>query len=155
MPNRSTFVTLASLVLDPSASIPLYRQLYNALRASVLAGRLKAGARLPATRALAAQFGISRNTVMTAYAQLLAEGYVEDEVGSGTYVARTLPDDLLYARTSATRAPQQTQAGRMLSRRGACWERRGYQRRGFRLNGTLRHASSMSRHHINTLMASR
>jgi GntR family transcriptional regulator / MocR family aminotransferase len=119
MPNRSTFVTLAGLGLDPSASMPLYRQLYSALRAAILAGRLKAGARLPSTRALAAEFGISRNTVMNAYAQLLAEGYVEGEVGSGTYVARTLPDDLLHARVSATHVPQQTQAGRMLSRRGA------------------------------------
>jgi GntR family transcriptional regulator/MocR family aminotransferase len=118
MGDRSTFVTLTSLELDHASSIPLYRQLYEALRTAILAGRLRAGARLPATRTLAGEFGISRNTVMNAYAQLLAEGYVEGEVGSGTYVARTLPDELLYARAGATRMQLLSRRGRTLSRRG-------------------------------------
>lgn len=119
MGDRSTFATLTSLELDPSASIPLYRQVYEALRREILAGRLRAGARLPATRALASAFGISRNTVMNAYAQLLAEGYVEGEVGSGTYVAGTLPDELLYAPTGAAPMTLQGRSGRTLSRRGS------------------------------------
>src|SRR5207237_10843091 len=56
-----------------------------------------AGARLPSTRALAAQMGISRNTVLAAFEQLHAEGYLEGRLGSGTYVARTLPEELLAA----------------------------------------------------------
>jgi GntR family transcriptional regulator/MocR family aminotransferase len=119
MPNRATVVTLAGITLDPSAATPLYRQLYEGLRAAILSGRLKAGARLPATRALASDFGVSRNTVMNAYAQLLAEGYVEGEVGSGTYVSRTLPDELLHARSHAIQVHQLTQEGRRLSQRGA------------------------------------
>ena len=77
--------------------MPLYRWLYDTLRAAILAGRLPAGARLPATRDLAAQYGLSRPTIVTAFEQLRSEGYVEGKVGSGTYVSKTLPDDLLQA----------------------------------------------------------
>jgi GntR family transcriptional regulator / MocR family aminotransferase len=88
------------------------------LRASILAGHLRAGTRLPSIRALAYELGISRNTVLNAYAQLLAEGDIEGAVGSGTYVAATLPDDVLHARASASLAPQNIWAQRTLSRRG-------------------------------------
>jgi GntR family transcriptional regulator / MocR family aminotransferase len=118
MPNRASFVTLPNIMLEQASPLPLYRQLYNALREAILAGQLKTGTRLPATRVLASDFGVSRNTVMSAYAQLLAEGYVEGEVGSGTYVARTLPDELLYARTSATQPHRPIQERRTLSKRG-------------------------------------
>jgi GntR family transcriptional regulator / MocR family aminotransferase len=119
MPNRSSFVTLPTIALDQTSALPLYRQLYNALRGAILAGQLKAGARLPATRALANALAISRNTVMNAYAQLLAEGYIEGEVGSGTYVARTVPDELLQARAHTTEGQQLPRVGQALSRRGA------------------------------------
>ena len=52
-----------TLSLDPHSATPLHRQLYEEIRAAVLAGRLAAGARLPSTRALAADLHISRNTV--------------------------------------------------------------------------------------------
>jgi GntR family transcriptional regulator/MocR family aminotransferase len=58
---------------------------------------LHPGARLPATRDLAAEYGISRPTIVTAFEQLRSEGYVEGKVGSGTYVSKTLPDELLQA----------------------------------------------------------
>ena len=61
---------------------------------------------------------ISRNTVLNAYAQLLAEGYVEGAAGSGTSVADTLPDDVLHARPSAIPALQNIWAQRTLSHRG-------------------------------------
>ena len=77
--------------------MPLYRWLYEELRSTILAGRLRPGARLPATRDLAAQYGISRPTIVTAFEQLRSEGYVEGKVGSGTYVSKTLPDELLQA----------------------------------------------------------
>ena len=80
MPNRNSFVTLPTITLDQTSALPLYRQLYNTLREAILAGQLKAGARLPATRALANALTISRNTVMNAYAQLLAEGYVVRQI---------------------------------------------------------------------------
>ncbi len=114
-------ITLARYsTLDPALPAPLHRQLYDGLRMAILAGRLSAGARLPATRALAAELHVSRNTVLDAYAQLLAEGYVEGKIGSGTYVSRALPDDLLHVRETQDTRPTPA-AGR--SPRGAarCW----------------------------------
>jgi GntR family transcriptional regulator/MocR family aminotransferase len=66
----------------------LSRQLYQALRLRVLDGRLASGTRLPASRDLAAALGISRNSVVRAYDQLYAEGFIEGKVGDGTYVAQ-------------------------------------------------------------------
>src|SRR5438270_11437860 len=94
---RGRLNTLPGQSLNPSDSLPLYRHLYEHLRASILGGQVSAGARLPSTRALAAQMGISRNTVLAAFEQLHAEGYLEGRLGSGTYVARTLPEELLAA----------------------------------------------------------
>ncbi|MFN3357878.1 MAG: PLP-dependent aminotransferase family protein [Pseudomonas sp.] len=65
----------------------LARQLYQALRQRVLDGRLVSGTRLPASRDLAAALAISRNSVVRAYDQLYAEGFIEGRVGDGTYVA--------------------------------------------------------------------
>ncbi len=86
------------IALDPRASDPLSRQIYRALRDGILAGRLTGGLRLPSTRALAVDLGVSRNTVVTAFDQLVAEGYVESRVGRGTRVSHTLPDHLMHAR---------------------------------------------------------
>src|SRR3979411_3298430 len=83
--------------LNSSDSLPLYRHLYEHLRPSILGGQVSAGSRLPSTRALAAEMGISRNTVLAAFEQLHAEGYLEGRLGSGTYVAPKLPDELLAA----------------------------------------------------------
>ncbi len=79
--------------LDGSGA--LYQQLYQSLRSAILTGQLVPGARLPATRTLARELGVSRNTVLLAYEQLLAEGYAVGQAGSGTYVATSLPDAML------------------------------------------------------------
>ncbi|MGF6391692.1 PLP-dependent aminotransferase family protein [Pseudomonas plecoglossicida] len=76
----------AGIVLDRRRG--LSQQLYEALRARVLDGRLGSGTRLPATRDLAATLALSRNSVVRAYDQLYAEGYIESRVGDGTYVSR-------------------------------------------------------------------
>ena len=89
--------TLPLNLHEPRAGIPLYRWLYDELRAAILSGHLRLGARLPATRDLAAQYGLSRPTIVTAFEQLQSEGYVEGKTGSGTYVSQTLPDELLQA----------------------------------------------------------
>jgi len=73
--------------LDPAARVPLHAQLERALRDDVRAGRLRPGTRLPSTRSLAAQLGVSRGVVVEAYAQLTAEGYLATRPGSGTQVA--------------------------------------------------------------------
>ena len=74
-----------------------------ALRSEILEGRLGPGARLPASRDLARQYGLSRGTIVSAFEQLRAEGYVEGSVGSGTYVNPILPDDLLHVRRKSDR----------------------------------------------------
>ena len=79
----------------PSPDIPLYQQLYTHLRTAILSGELKGGLKLPSTRALADELNLSRNTVLNAYQQLLAEGYLEGHAGSGTFVADVLPEHLL------------------------------------------------------------
>lgn len=80
--------------LDRVSAVPMLRQLYLALRAAILAGALPPGARLPSTRALGQQLGLARNTVVAAYDQLLAEGFVTGRVGSGTHVSAELPEGL-------------------------------------------------------------
>jgi GntR family transcriptional regulator/MocR family aminotransferase len=60
---------------------------YRALREAIVDGRLPAGHRLPATRVLAADLGVGRNSVATAYERLVAEGYLTARVGAGTFVA--------------------------------------------------------------------
>src|SRR5262245_1177351 len=71
---------------------PLNMRLYRGLRQSILEGRLAPGTRLPSTRGLAHDLGLSRNVVLMAFDKLLDEGYVEGRVGSGTYVSTSLPD---------------------------------------------------------------
>ena len=80
----------------PLAGLPLNRQLYEALRRAMLDGKLSAGERLPSTRDLAQDLGLSRNTVMAAIGQLTVEGYLVSQVGSGTYVADSVPAAQLY-----------------------------------------------------------
>jgi GntR family transcriptional regulator/MocR family aminotransferase len=79
----------------PPANARLYRWLYDELRAAILDGRLRPGARLPGTRDLAAAYRLSRATIVTAFDQLKSEGYVEGRSGSGTYVSQVLPEQLL------------------------------------------------------------
>jgi GntR family transcriptional regulator / MocR family aminotransferase len=74
---------------------PLYQQLYIHLRNAILNGDLKRGMQLPSTRALANELNVSRNTVLNAYQQLIAEGYLAGVVDRGTFVARMLPEHLL------------------------------------------------------------
>src|SRR5260221_14092813 len=73
----------------------------------MIAGRLGLGSRLPTTRELSKHYGLARGTVVTAFENLKAEGYVNATVGSGTYVACELPESLLVApRAPAGRVPR-------------------------------------------------
>jgi len=74
------------LKLDPKSKLPAYVQVRNQLREQILHGDLPGGSRLPPERALAQSLGISRTTVVSAYAELKAEGLVEGHVGRGTIV---------------------------------------------------------------------
>ena len=88
---------LDMLAVDPGESRPMYQQLAEAIREAVRTGGLRPGEKLPSTRGLSRALGIGRNTTTAAYEQLIAEGYLEAEVGSGTRVSRQLPETLLYA----------------------------------------------------------
>ena len=73
--------------LDRSASQPLGAQLEASLREAIRGGRLRAGERLPSSRELARELGVSRGMVQDCYGQLLAEGYLTSRTGSATRVA--------------------------------------------------------------------
>jgi GntR family transcriptional regulator/MocR family aminotransferase len=87
------------MFLELDGNGPLYAQLTRALKAAILGGRVSAGARLPATRVLARELELSRNTVLAAYEQLHAEGFLHGKVGSGSFVATIEP-------SRAARTPQ-------------------------------------------------
>src|SRR5512146_197731 len=96
---------------------PLYRQIYDKLRARILSGELEVGERLPSSRDLADELRVSRNVVLLAYEQLEAEGYVRGRRGSGTYVS----EGLAGRREDAPRRRAPVE----LSRFGACAAARG------------------------------
>lgn len=66
---------------------PLFRQIYLGLRAAILSGAYRGGEKLPSTRSVAEQLGVSRTVVLLAFDQLIAEGFAEGRGGSGTYVS--------------------------------------------------------------------
>lgn len=72
--------------LQPNSDTPLYRQLYDQIKAGIISGRLARGERLPATRELAGSLGLNRATVSSAYEMLEAEGLIKGHVGRGSFV---------------------------------------------------------------------
>ncbi|HYM69620.1 MAG TPA: PLP-dependent aminotransferase family protein [bacterium] len=116
---KTAFTSPFPLVtVNRRSGVAAYRQIYAALREAVLSGRLRAGARLPATRTLASRLRLSRTTVVTAFEQLLAEGYLDGRVGSGTFVAGAVPDDALRAHAGNRAGAGARRARAPLSRRG-------------------------------------
>ena len=105
MSKRVTPLKKPEIILDQNASAPLYRQLYERLRGSILSGHLEAGTRLPSTRVLASALGVSRTTTALAYEQLLLEGYIQSRVGDGTWVAR------LHPRAAGSGEQERTRSG--------------------------------------------
>ncbi|MCG8592574.1 MAG: PLP-dependent aminotransferase family protein, partial [Proteobacteria bacterium] len=104
-------IQLAELLLPRRRRKQTLRDwLYSGVRTSILEGRLPRGALLPPSRAIAAQYSISRGTVVAALKQLEAEGYLIARRGSGTRVRASIPDDLSPGhgarRTAPTRRPR-------------------------------------------------
>lgn len=84
--------TFQDLVLDKDkVGRDLWRWIYGEVRAAILDGRLKPGMRLPSSRSLSTQYGVARGTVVVAFEQLHAEGYVETERGVGSRVSLEIP----------------------------------------------------------------
>lgn len=101
-----TAARVGSLPLGtPPPGQGLQRWLYGALRQAMLEGRLPAGSILPSTRSLALQQGLARGTVQAAYGQLVSEGYMVSQRGSGTRVSPSLPDLALRVPVPVLRAP--------------------------------------------------
>ena len=107
-------MTTLHLAVDRSSGISLNRQIYESLRQAILEGRIRAGQRIPSTRALAETLGVSRLTVLNAYEQLLHEGYLDGRIGSGTFVSDALPDELLstHATRVAARGPARPESSK-------------------------------------------
>jgi len=83
-----------ALEIDLSAA-SLQVQVFDQIHRLIVSGRLRPGARLPGSRALSEQLGVSRNTIILVYEALTAEGYLESREGAGTYVSAALPDNSL------------------------------------------------------------
>lgn len=77
---------LTGIELDRASPVPLYRQLYLQVRKQILSGRLPGGTRLPSTRTLCKELGLSRITLLNAFDQLTAEGFLASRTGAGSYV---------------------------------------------------------------------
>jgi len=108
------------ICIDREAPKALHEQIYDAYRTAIIDRSLRAGQRVPSTRMLAGELGISRIPILNAYAQLLAEGYFEGRIGAGTVVSKSLPDQVtpISLRTvpSLKRAPR---GPRVLSKRSS------------------------------------
>jgi GntR family transcriptional regulator/MocR family aminotransferase len=103
------------ITIDRRASKPLYQQIYHSFRRRIIRGELRPGDLVPSSREVARDSRVSRLPVLTAYAQLLAEGYFESRVGAGTFVSSSLPS----SRTSlaAMSSPSAARGQRPLSPR--------------------------------------
>jgi GntR family transcriptional regulator/MocR family aminotransferase len=90
--NRAPSGLAPMIAVDRDAATPIHRQIYDAYRTAIVEGGLRPGQRIPSSRVLASELGVSRFPVLNAYAQLLAEGYFMSRVGAGTVVSTSLPD---------------------------------------------------------------
>jgi GntR family transcriptional regulator / MocR family aminotransferase len=81
--------------LDRQSETPLHRQLYDQMAGLILSGALEPGARIPASRALAEDLGVSRPTVIACLEQLVQEGYIETKPNAGSFVCSNLRQETL------------------------------------------------------------
>src|SRR6185503_1326713 len=95
---QRSIIAFEMVRLDRKAAEPLHHQLYRQIRDELRSGNFsQSSSRLPSSRALAAELGVSRLTVNEAFAQLHEEGYLVTKAGSGTFVADPLPEAFLAA----------------------------------------------------------
>jgi GntR family transcriptional regulator/MocR family aminotransferase len=103
---RRSIIAFEMVRLDRTAREPLHKQLYRQIRDELRSGNFGgSSSRLPSSRALAADLGISRLTVNLAFSELQAEGYLIARTGSGTFVADPLPDTFLSADNAEVSPP--------------------------------------------------
>jgi GntR family transcriptional regulator / MocR family aminotransferase len=114
---KASSALLPVIAVDRASAKPLHRQIYDAYRSMILGGSLQPGQQIPSTRALASDLKVSRIPVLTAYSQLLAEGYFETRTGSGTFVCSSLPDQIARADANSTRPIPVRAGSRFVARR--------------------------------------
>jgi GntR family transcriptional regulator/MocR family aminotransferase len=117
--NRLGVALFSFVNLDRNSHVPLFLQLDSQIRQAILSGRLASGLRLPSSRVLAKELGISRTSVVMAFEQLIAEDFLEGRVGAGTFIGANITEQILEPLP-----PDRIGAGRekpevILSRRGA------------------------------------
>jgi GntR family transcriptional regulator/MocR family aminotransferase len=121
MSPQSPSLAAVGMTLDRSSGVPVSRQIYERIRTAILSGQLGPGLKLPSSRRLAAELGVSRTTTLAAYERLRDEGYLDGRVGAGTTVAQ-LPDLRPRAagrEAAAVRAPPLSAQGAELA--GVRW----------------------------------
>jgi GntR family transcriptional regulator/MocR family aminotransferase len=105
------------IALNRRSKKPLHKQVYEGFCTAIVGRNLRAGQRVPSSRALAVELRISRIPVLNAYSQLLAEGYFETRSGSGTFVSSSLPDQWISPERDNKIWPTVRSGRRLVSRR--------------------------------------
>ena len=104
------------ITVDPEGSDPLHRQIYDWFQRAIVSGQLTQRQRVPSTRMLAAELGISRIPVLQAFDQLKAEGYVQTFAGSGTCVSSSIPQEGIGRPSGMIRPSLQKRGARKIAR---------------------------------------
>src|SRR5260370_30998945 len=121
---RVASAILPIITIDRKVAEALHRQIYNSYRAAIASGRLRPGQRIPSTRVLASEIGVSRFPALNAYAQLLAEGYLESRVGAGTVATSSLPEQLTASAPAHEKGAPAGRGPRPVARRGSVLPRK-------------------------------
>jgi GntR family transcriptional regulator/MocR family aminotransferase len=111
------------IAVDRGSGTPLHQQVYEAYRGAILRGDLQPGQKIPSSRELASEIQVSRFPVLHAYAQLLAEGYFESHVGSGTFISTALPEQMTLSKPAGGELDAEFSKNRPVSRRTALYPR--------------------------------
>src|SRR6185437_10217544 len=109
------------ITVDRSAGKPLHQQVYDGYRDAILRGDLRPGQKIPSSRELASEINISRFPVLHAYEQLMAEGYFDSQVGSGTFISATLPEQMMSSERYASGREAPLSGRRTVSRRATLY----------------------------------
>jgi GntR family transcriptional regulator / MocR family aminotransferase len=105
------------IAVDRKTAKPLHKQIYDGFLSAIVGGNIRPGQRVPSSRTLGIELGISRIPVLNAYAQLLAEGYFESRKGAGTFVSKSLPESLTICEEKTLPIVQEGSGPRPIARR--------------------------------------
>lgn len=119
--NSTSPAFLPIISVERGTANPLHKQIYDGFRAAILRGDLRPAERIPSSRELATELRVSRFPVLSAYSQLLAEGYFESRVGSGTFVSGSLPEQKMSVTQPVGHLTQDPSGPRPVSRNSALY----------------------------------